>query len=63
MMEAESASEMSVNFYQTTRHNTPEGSHVHTPRRENLKSDWLTDWPTNWLTDYPKKWLAEKLVD
>jgi hypothetical protein len=38
MMEAASASETSVNFYQTTRRNIPEGSHVHTRDRENLKS-------------------------
>jgi hypothetical protein len=28
----------SVNFYQTTRRNIPEVSHLHTHRRENLKS-------------------------
>jgi hypothetical protein len=38
MMEAASTSEMSVNFYQTTRRNNPEVSHLHTRRRENLKS-------------------------
>jgi hypothetical protein len=38
MMEAASTSEMSVNFYQTTRCNKPEESHLHTRRRENLKS-------------------------
>jgi hypothetical protein len=38
MMEAASTSETSVNFYQTTRRNNPEDSHVHTHRRENLKS-------------------------
>jgi hypothetical protein len=38
MMEAESTSETSVNFYQTTRRNNPEDSHLHTHRREkNLK--------------------------
>jgi hypothetical protein len=30
--------ETSVNFYQTTRRNNPEDSHLHTGRRENLKS-------------------------
>jgi hypothetical protein len=30
-------SETSVNFYQTTRRNNPEDSHLHTRRRENLK--------------------------
>jgi hypothetical protein len=37
MMEAASTSETSVNSYQTTRNN-PEDSHLHTCRRENLKS-------------------------
>jgi hypothetical protein len=37
MIEAASTSEMSVNFYQTTRRNNPEKSHLHTRRRENLK--------------------------
>jgi hypothetical protein len=40
MMEAESTSETSVNFYQTTRLNNPEDSHLHTRRRENLKCHW-----------------------
>jgi hypothetical protein len=29
-----------VNFYQTTRRYNPEDSHLHTHRRENLKSDF-----------------------
>jgi hypothetical protein len=33
MMEAVSTSETSVNFYQTTRRNIPEDSHLHTHRR------------------------------
>jgi hypothetical protein len=46
MVEAASTSETSVNFYQTTLRNNPEGSHHHTRRRENLKSqvvqvEWL----------------------
>jgi hypothetical protein len=48
MMEALSTSKTLVNFYQTTRCNNPENSHLHTRRRENLKShsfDWLFfDW-------------------
>jgi hypothetical protein len=36
MMEAASTSETSINFYQTTRR-SPEDSHLHTRRRENLK--------------------------
>jgi hypothetical protein len=38
MMEAASTSETSVNFYRATRRNNPEDSHLHTRRRENLKS-------------------------
>jgi hypothetical protein len=38
MMEAVSTSETSVNFYQSTRRNNSEVSHLHTRCRENLKS-------------------------
>jgi hypothetical protein len=39
IMEAASSSKTSVNFYhQTTLRNIPEDSHLHTRRRENLKS-------------------------
>jgi hypothetical protein len=38
MMKTVSTSETSVNFYQTTRRNNSEDSHLHTRRRENLKS-------------------------
>jgi hypothetical protein len=38
VMEAGSTSETSVNFYQTTRRNILEDSHLHTRRRESLKS-------------------------
>jgi hypothetical protein len=38
MMKAVSTSETSVNFYQTARRNMPEDNHLHTRRRENLKS-------------------------
>jgi hypothetical protein len=38
MMEAASTSETSVNFYQTTRRNNPGDDHLHSRRRENLKS-------------------------
>jgi transposase-like protein len=37
-MEAGSTSETSINFYGNTRRNTPEDSHLHIRRRENLKS-------------------------
>jgi hypothetical protein len=39
MMEAARTSETSLNFYQTTRRYNPEDSHLHTRRRENLKSN------------------------
>jgi hypothetical protein len=50
MMEAASTSETSVNFYQTTRRNIPEDSHLQNRRRENLKSHLeellrLVKWP------------------
>jgi hypothetical protein len=38
MIEAVSTYETSVNFFQTTRRNIPEDSHLHIRRRENLKS-------------------------
>jgi hypothetical protein len=38
MMEAARTSETLVNYYQTTRRYNPEDSHLHTHRRENLKS-------------------------
>jgi hypothetical protein len=38
MMDGTSTSETSVNFYLTTRRYNPEDSHLHTRRRENLKS-------------------------
>jgi hypothetical protein len=38
LMEAGSTSEMSINFYQTTRRNNPEDSHFYTCHRDNLKS-------------------------
>jgi hypothetical protein len=38
MMEAASTSETSENFYQTTRRNNPQDSHLYTRRLENLKS-------------------------
>jgi hypothetical protein len=37
MMKAASTSETTVTFYQTTRHNKPEDSHLHTRRSQNLK--------------------------
>jgi hypothetical protein len=44
MMEAARTSETLVNFYQTTRRNNPEDSHLRTHRRENLKSYLINFW-------------------
>jgi hypothetical protein len=38
MIETAGTSETSVNLYQTARRNNPVDSHLHTRRRENLKS-------------------------
>jgi hypothetical protein len=38
VMEAAITSETSVNLYQTTRRKNSEESHLHTRRRENMKS-------------------------
>jgi hypothetical protein len=43
MIEAARTSETLVNFYQTTRRYNPEDSHLHTRRRENLKSYLMYD--------------------
>jgi hypothetical protein len=41
MMETASTSDTLVNFYQTARRYNPEDSHLHTRRRENLKSYYI----------------------
>jgi hypothetical protein len=43
IMEVSSTSETSVKFYYTTRCNNPEDNHLHTRRRENLKSHEYKD--------------------
>jgi hypothetical protein len=43
LAEAAITSETSVNFYQTTRRNIPEDSHLHTRGLENLKSHHTID--------------------
>jgi hypothetical protein len=50
--EAASTSELSVNFYQTTRCKNPEDGHLHTRRRENLKStrERLNGFPWNLIS-------------
>jgi hypothetical protein len=42
-MDTVSTYETSVNFYETTRCNIPEHSHLHNRRRENLKSHTVVD--------------------
>jgi hypothetical protein len=42
VMEAARTSETLVNVYQTTRRYNPDDSHLHTHRRENLKSYSVT---------------------
>jgi hypothetical protein len=47
VMDAVKASETSVNSYQTTRRYNPEGGHLHSHRRENLKSYKI--WDMGWI--------------
>jgi hypothetical protein len=49
MMEAESTSETSVNFYRSTRRNNAENIYLQTRRRENLKSHNETSVGPAWL--------------
>jgi hypothetical protein len=51
VMEAASTAEMLVNFYQTTRRNNPEDSHLHTRRLENLKSHFVLFYSAAGSTD------------
>jgi hypothetical protein len=50
MMEAVSTCEKSVNFYETTRRNIPEDSHLHTRHREHLKSQQVLSLTVEVLT-------------
>jgi hypothetical protein len=45
MMEAVQTSETFANSYQSTRHYNPEDGHLHTHRRENLKSYTIIQHP------------------
>jgi hypothetical protein len=47
VLETASSSETSVNFYQITRRNIPEDSHLHPRCRENLKSQQHMNWANN----------------
>jgi hypothetical protein len=51
MMKAPRTSQTSVNFYQTTRRHNPEDSHLHTRRRESLKSYNAYEFTINSLTN------------
>jgi hypothetical protein len=52
MTEEASTSETAVNFYQTTRRTNPEDSHLHTRRRENLKSQIMFSVCAEWRVLY-----------
>jgi hypothetical protein len=56
MMETEITSETSANFYQTTRRNNPENSHLHIRRSESLEShlEETTFTCLQYLTNLPK---------
>jgi hypothetical protein len=55
-LQAASTSDTLVNFYQTTRRNNPEDSHLHTRRRENLKSHFIICVHIKW-TSRPMKYV------
>jgi hypothetical protein len=63
-MEAARTSERLVKIYQTTRRNNPEDSHLHTRRRENLKSNLTNRFVTTILGTYMQtlkvavRWLS-----
>jgi hypothetical protein len=50
MMESGNTSKISVNLYHTTRRNNTEDIHLHTRRRENLKSRRLRVWVLRRIT-------------
>jgi hypothetical protein len=58
MMEAVIISETSVNFYQTTQRNIPEG-YLHTRRLGNLKSHLTGCWPRS--SEYSQYIFSQKL--
>jgi hypothetical protein len=63
MMEAASISETLINFYKNARRNNPKDSHLHTRRRENLKSrNNHMAWPTARSRTLLKKPAVSSLV-
>jgi hypothetical protein len=62
MMEAVSTCETPVNIYQATRRDTPEDSHLHTHRRENLKLHFLRNCPLRDIVSAPKKFREKRIT-
>jgi hypothetical protein len=67
MMEAASTSEMLVNFYQTTQHYNPEGSHLHsnfvfTNKTYTGKKPSVATWGESWVVTWGQqcKWRHSK---
>jgi hypothetical protein len=61
MMEAASTSETLVNFHQTARRNIPQDGHLHTRRRENLKSQkFSTSCPSIWWLHQQNWYLMQR---
>jgi hypothetical protein len=60
MIVAVRASETSVYFNETTRRYIPEGCHLHTSRRENLKMTYV-GYVRKIKTGHPKQLLDEEL--
>jgi hypothetical protein len=52
-----------VNFYQTTRRNNTEDSHLHTRRRENLKPQQHTNERHVWILIFPVTNLPTSSVE
>jgi hypothetical protein len=63
MMEAAQISETVVNLYQSTLRYNQEGSHLHTHRRENLKSYNMMTSNYDWLYDFYEYQLKLKLLN
>jgi hypothetical protein len=65
LMEAVPTSETSVNFYETTRRNIPQGCQLHTRRRENLKSQLGKRLALNLVhgKGHNKRWALRAILD
>jgi hypothetical protein len=62
LMEAARTSEALVNFYQTTRRNNPEDSHLRTHRHENFKSYLNNVVSQSVLASFHKTWLKQHII-